>query len=89
MQIRFDETDIRINRSANTKGAYQCDSFQIPPCFSPQKKSIRPSQSIMERPLPPRPPTSPTRHRWLMYLIEIETSIKIGLLHGTEGSDIP
>lgn len=89
MQIRFDETDIRINRSANTKGAYQCYSFQIPPCFSPQKKSIRPSQSIMERPLPPRPTASPPLHQWLLYLIEIETSIKIGLLRGTKASDIP
>lgn len=88
MQIRFDETDIRINRSANTKGAYRCYSFQIPPCFSPQKKSIRPSESIMERPLPPRPAASPL-HWWLLYLIEIETSIKIGLLHGTKESDIP
>lgn len=88
MQIRFDETDIRINRSANTKGAYQCYSFQIPPCFSPQKKSIRRSKSIMERPLPPRPTAFPP-HRWLLYLIEIETSIKIGLLHGTKESDIP
>lgn len=59
MQIRFDEIDIRINRSANTKGAYQCYSFQIPPYFSPQKKSIRLSESIMERPLPPHLTTSP------------------------------
>lgn len=79
---------ISVSIGQQTKGAYQCYSFQIPPCFSPQKKSIRPSESIMERPLPPRPTISPL-HRWLLYLIEIETSIKIGLLHGTKESDIP
>lgn len=34
--------------------------------------------------VPPPPPL----HRWLLYLIKIETSIKIGLLHGTKESDI-
>lgn len=37
----------------------------------------------------PHVPPPPPLHRWLLYLIEIETSIKIGLLLGTKESDIP
>lgn len=88
MLIECNETDISINRSENTKGAYLFDSFQVPRCFVAQKKFITPPQSLLERLLPP-PPTVFSRHRLLLYVMEIETSIKPGLLLGTKESDIP
>lgn len=87
MLIKFNEIDIYINRSENTKGAYLFHSFQVPRCFAPQKKFITPPQSLLERLLPPPPLTSPL-HWLLLYVIEIETSIKLGLLPGTKESDI-
>lgn len=87
MLIKFNEIDIFINRSGNTKGAYLFHSFQVPRCFTPQKKFITVPQSLLERLLPP-PPTASSLHRLLLYVIEIETSIKLGLLLGTKESDI-
>lgn len=87
MLIKFNEIDIYINRSENTKGAYLFHSFQVPRCFTPQKKFITLPQSLLERLLPP-PPTTSSLHWLLLYVIEIETSIKLGLLLGTKESDI-
>lgn len=87
MQIKFNEIDISINRSENTIGAYQFHLFQFPSCSTAQKKFIMPSQSLMERLQPPWP-TATSLHRRLLYVIEIDTSIKIGLLLGTKESDI-
>ncbi len=88
MLIEFNEIDIYINRSENTKGAYLFHSFQVPRCFTPQKKFITLPQSLLEKLLPPQPTTS-SLHWLLLYVIEIETSIKLGLLLGTKESDIP
>lgn len=45
-------------------------------------------KALWKGPCPHVPPPPPL-HQWLLYLIEIETSIKIGLLRGTKASDIP
>lgn len=88
MLIRFNEIDIYINRSGNTKGAYLFHSFHVPRCLTPQKKFITVPQSVFwERRLPP-PPTASSLLWLLLYVIEIETSIKLGLLLGTKESDI-
>lgn len=87
MLIKFNEIDIYINRSENTKGACLFHSSPVPRCSARQKKFITPSQRLLERLLPPRP-TPSCLHRLLLYGIEIETSIKLGLLLGTKESDI-
>lgn len=88
MLIRCNEIDIYINRSKNTKGAYLFHSFEVPRCSPPQRKFITSSQRPPERSLPP-PPTAFSWHRLLLYVIEIETSIRLGLLLGTKESDTP
>lgn len=87
MLINFNEIDICINRLENTKGAYLFHSFQVPRCFTPQKNFITVTQSLLERLLPPSPPFS-SLHWFLLYVIEIETSITLSLLLGTKESDI-
>ena len=88
MLINFNEIDIYINRSENTKGAYLFNSFQVPRCFTSQKKFITVTQSLLERLLPTPPPAS-SPHWLLLYVEEIETSVKLSLLHRTKESDIP
>lgn len=48
-----------------------------------------PLKALWKSPCPHVPPPPPPLHRWLLYLIEIETSIKIGLFRATKASDIP
>lgn len=88
MLIKRNEIDICINRSENTKGAYLSHSFQVPRLLSHLKRnSSRPSQCLSKRLLPPHPAAS-SPHWLLLYVIEIETSIKTCLLPGTKESDI-
>lgn len=87
MLIKFNETYISINRSENTKGAYQFDSFQSPRRLTPREKFIMVPQSLLERFLPPLP-TASSFHWLLLYVAEIETSIKLGLLHRTKECDM-
>lgn len=69
------------------KVAYLFHSFQVPRCFTPQKKFISPSECLLERLLPPHR-TASSLHWLLLYVIEIETSIKMGLLLCTKEADI-
>lgn len=81
MLIRFNEIDIYINRSENTKGEY-LSHFKSHVASHLKRNS---SQSLLES---PPPPTASSLHWLLLYVIEIETSIKLSLLLGTKESDI-
>lgn len=83
MLIKRNEIDICINRSENTKGVR---SFQVPrfAASHTQKKFISPSQWLLE---PPNTPPLP-QYWSLLYVIEMETSIKPCPLLGTKESDI-
>lgn len=87
MLIKRNEIDICINRSENTKGVR---SFQVPRFAASKEIHLAVSMAFGD-PLctltpPPPPPLSPPLHWSLLYVIEIETSIKTCLLLGTKES---
>lgn len=87
MLIKRNEIDICINRSENTKGVH---SFQIPrfEALRAQKKFILRSQWLSEPCTSPHSHKPPPTHWSLLYVIEIETSIRTCLPLGTKESDI-
>jgi len=89
MIIKFNEIYIYINRSGETQKVHICFIHSKSHVASHlRRNSSRRLKAFSESaPAPTSPPHS-SLHRLLLHVIEIETSVKLGLFLGTKESDI-